>query len=78
MNIEAYLKRIHYDGSRIPTLANLLELHRTHLLNVPFENLDIHLGRPIVLDEEKIIHKIVERRRGGFCYELNGAFALCF
>jgi len=74
MNIEAYLKRIHYDGSRIPTLANLIELHRTHLLNVPFENLDIHLGRPIVLDEEKIIHKIVERRRGGFCYELNGGF----
>lgn len=74
MNIEAYLKRIHYDGSRLPTLANLIELHRTHLLNVPFENLDIHLARPIVLDEEKIIHKIVERRRGGFCYELNGAF----
>jgi N-hydroxyarylamine O-acetyltransferase len=74
MDIEAYLKRIHYDGSRLPTLANLIELHRTHLLNVPFENLDIHLGRPIVLDEDKIIHKIVERRRGGFCYELNGAF----
>ena len=74
MNIEAYLKRIHYDGSRLPTLANLIELHRTHLLNVPFENLDIHLGRPIVLDGDKIIHKIVERRRGGFCYELNGAF----
>lgn len=74
MNIEAYLKRIHYDGSRLPTLANLIELHRAHLVNVPFENLDIHLGRPIVLDEDNIIHKIVERRRGGFCYEMNGAF----
>ena len=74
MDTEAYLKRIHYDGSRTPTLANLIGLHRTHLLNVPFENLDIHLGRPIVLDGDKIIHKIVERRRGGFCYELNGAF----
>lgn len=74
MNIEAYLKRIHYDGSRVPTADTLIELHRAHLLRVPFENLDIHLGRPIVLDEDKLIHKIVERRRGGFCYELNGAF----
>jgi N-hydroxyarylamine O-acetyltransferase len=42
---------------------------------VPFENLDIHLGRPIVLDEEALFAKIVARRRGGFCYELNGSFA---
>jgi N-hydroxyarylamine O-acetyltransferase len=41
---------------------------------VPFENLDIHLGRPIVLEDDALFDKIVERRRGGFCYELNGLF----
>jgi N-hydroxyarylamine O-acetyltransferase len=50
-------------------------LHRRHLETVPFENLDISLSRPIVLDESKIVRKIVEDRRGGFCYELNTAFA---
>jgi N-hydroxyarylamine O-acetyltransferase len=45
------------------------------MLAVPFENLDIGLGRKIICDEEAILHKIVEQRRGGFCYELNGAFA---
>jgi hypothetical protein len=43
---------------------------------VPFENLSIHLGEPVSLDERDLIGKIVGRRRGGFCYELNGAFAL--
>ena len=43
---------------------------------MPFENLSIHLGEPISLDEANLIAKIVTRRRGGFCYELNGAFAV--
>jgi N-hydroxyarylamine O-acetyltransferase len=46
-----------------------------HLLTVPFENLSIHYGEPIVLDEEVLFDKVVRRRRGGFCYELNGLFA---
>lgn len=45
------------------------------MLMVPFENLDIALGRTIICDEQSILRKIVEQRRGGFCYELNGAFA---
>ena len=49
-------------------------LQRAHVLSVPFENLDIHLGRRLVLDREANYAKIVERRRGGWCYELNGAF----
>jgi len=53
----------------------LRRLHIAHLITVPFENLDIHLGRPIVLDEAKFYRKIVGERRGGFCYELNGLFA---
>ncbi len=76
MDIQAYLRRIHYRGERTPTAATLRELHRAHLLAVPFENLDIHLGRPIMLDQDALFDKIVTRRRGGFCYELNGLFAL--
>jgi N-hydroxyarylamine O-acetyltransferase len=72
----AYLRRM--DVSRPPVLdaAALRALHRAHLCTVPFENLDIHLGRPISLDEDDLLAKIASRRRGGFCYELNGAFAL--
>lgn len=44
-------------------------------MTVPFENLDIHSGREIMLDEARIVSKIVEQRRGGFCYEVNGSFA---
>lgn len=75
MDPAAYLVRIGYRGRVPPTLSTLRALHRQHLLQVPFENLDIHLGRPIVLDEAAFFDKIVTRRRGGFCYELNGLFA---
>jgi N-hydroxyarylamine O-acetyltransferase len=75
VDIPAYLQRIRYSGSLQPTLATLQGLHLAHLYAVPFENLDISLGCPILLDEERIFEKIVRRRRGGFCYELNGLFA---
>ncbi|MEN3332527.1 MAG: N-hydroxyarylamine O-acetyltransferase [Blastocatellia bacterium] len=75
MNVATYLQRINYQGSTEPTAETLGELHRAHMLAVPFENLDIHLRREIVLDDGRVYAKIVERRRGGFCYELNGAFA---
>jgi N-hydroxyarylamine O-acetyltransferase len=45
------------------------------LLSIPFENLDIHIGRPIILSQDAFFEKIIEHRRGGFCYELNGSFA---
>ncbi|HSF25393.1 MAG TPA: arylamine N-acetyltransferase, partial [Blastocatellia bacterium] len=75
MNIEAYLRRINYTGSLEPSARSLRELHTAHLLNVPFENLDNHIGREIVLAEDRLVSKIVDERRGGICYELNGAFA---
>lgn len=75
MNVETYLQRIGYNGDRTPNVGTLRDLHRAHLLAVPFENLDIHWGRPIVLDEKSLYEKIVLRRRGGFCYEANGLFA---
>ena len=70
-----YLARIGYVGSIEPTAEVLRALHRAHMLAVPFENLDIGLKREISCDAEAALRKIVERRRGGFCYELNGAFA---
>ena len=76
MDIQRYLERIHYHGSLEPTVHTLCALHEAHLLAVPFENLDIHLGREIVLDVASLWTKIIEQNRGGFCYELNGLFAL--
>lgn len=76
MDLNAYLRRIEYKGPRAPTLAALRQLHLAHLQTVPFENLDIGLGRPISLDPAAMFRKIVEGRRGGYCYELNGLFAL--
>jgi N-hydroxyarylamine O-acetyltransferase len=75
VDIPAYFARISYSGLSEPTAATLREIHRAHLFTVPFENLDISLGRPIVTEEATILNKIVGLRRGGFCYELNGAFA---
>ncbi|MEU8661262.1 arylamine N-acetyltransferase family protein [Actinoplanes philippinensis] len=68
MDVTGYLRRIGLDSP-----AGLRELHRAHLLTVPFENLD--MGH-VSLDPEDLFDKIVTRRRGGFCYELNGLFAL--
>jgi len=75
MDTAAYFDRIRYTGPVAPRAMTLRALHRHHLLTVPFENLDIGLGRQIVLDPERFVKKIVKHRRGGFCYELNGAFA---
>ena len=75
MDAAAYLDRIGYRGRVAPDRDTLGGLHRAHMLAVPFENLDIHGKREIVLDEERLFDKIVSRRRGGFCYELNGLFA---
>ena len=73
--VDEYLRRIGFRGDVNPSAESLRELHRAHLLAVPFENLSIHFSQPIVLDELALFEKIVLRRRGGFCYELNGLFA---
>lgn len=72
--ITAYLDRIAYRGPTDPTLTALQGLMLAHLRTVPFENLSIHHGETIVLEEAWLFDKIVKRRRGGFCYELNGLF----
>ena len=70
------MERIGYSGPTRPSLNVLRRLHRSHLLSIPFENLDIPLHRPIVLSEAAFYDKIIKSHRGGFCYELNGSFAL--
>src|SRR5262249_35101471 len=78
IDLFAYLNRVGYtDTDPVkPTAAMLSNLHWSHLLNVPFENLDIRpLHRQISLDLAAIEDKVVARRRGGFCYELNGLLA---
>lgn len=72
MDYPAYLKRINYEGDLSISLDLLKKLQYLHLLHVPFENLDIHQGLEIKM--ENAFSKLVERGRGGFCYELNGAF----
>jgi N-hydroxyarylamine O-acetyltransferase len=74
--VAAYLRRIGVARPAVADAAALRALHRAHQVAVPFENLSIHLPEPISLDEADLVDKIVRRRRGGFCYELNGAFAL--
>src|SRR5258707_559846 len=74
--LAAYLHRIGVPRPATAGAATLRTLHRAHQMTVPFENLSIHLPEPISLNPGALLDKIVTRRRGGFCYELNGAFAL--
>ncbi|HEY1014976.1 MAG TPA: arylamine N-acetyltransferase [Herpetosiphonaceae bacterium] len=73
--LEAYLERIGEPGPVAADLATLRRIHRAHLRAITYENLDIHLGREIALDEERFFAKLVGERRGGWCYEMNGLFA---
>ena len=75
MVLKQYLDRIKYSRPVSPDVQTLHGLQRSHLQHVPFENLDIGLGRPIRLEENALWDKIVIQGRGGFCYELNGLFA---
>ena len=75
MVLQQYLERIKYSSPVSPDVQTLRGLQRAHLQHIPFENLDIGLKRPIRLEENALWDKIVIRRRGGFCYELNGLFA---
>jgi len=74
MDIVPFLRRIRFDGPVHVSPETLARLQEAFLLSVPFENLDIHLGRPISLERADIQRKIVGRRRGGFCYECNIVF----
>jgi len=72
--LDRYCARVGYAGPRQPSLATLRALHRAHLLAIPYENLDIHLGLTMTLDPEAMFTKLVDERRGGWCFEMNGVF----
>ncbi|HEY1838483.1 MAG TPA: arylamine N-acetyltransferase [Rhizomicrobium sp.] len=74
MDIDRYLARIGLKTRPEPTLRGLTILHSAHLLAIPYENLDVQLGRPVTIAREPIYEKLVERGRGGWCYEMNGLF----
>ena len=74
MNSIQYLQRIQVNKTENLCYSFLSKLQEQHLLTVPFENLDIHQGEKILLEENRIYEKIVGNQRGGFCYELNGLF----
>ncbi|HEU5315508.1 MAG TPA: arylamine N-acetyltransferase [Chloroflexota bacterium] len=75
VDLRAYCERIGYDGPLDPTVETLTKLHQRHRLTVPYENLDITLRRPLMHTPEALFQKIVGRRRGGWCHELNRLFA---
>lgn len=74
MNLDAYFSRIGFTGPAGADLVTLRALHRLHIEAIPFENLDVLLGRPIDMSEDAVERKIVEGRRGGYCFEQNTLF----
>lgn len=72
--VAAYLDRISADAPRRPDIDALRHLHARHVMSVPFESLDYHYGREIYYKDERVVDKIVNKRRGGGCGELNTAF----
>ena len=70
--LRRYFSRIGYDGPVEATPRVLAAIHRAHLLAIPYENIDIHLGRPITLEPDAMFRKLVDEGRGGWCYEMNG------
>lgn len=72
--ISLYLERLGIQEKPNPDLKTLIKIHRAHLLNIPFENLSIHNNEKIILNLESLFEKIIMKKRGGFCYELNGLF----
>ena len=74
MNLSAYLQRVGFDNVPHPDLATLQALQHAHVHRVPFENLDVQLGRAVPFDVPASFDKIVRGGRGGWCYEMNGVF----
>jgi len=74
--LQSYLNRIAYDGNTKADIATISEMMRCQLFTVPFENLDVQAGKVVSLVPEEIVEKILNRNRGGYCYEVNGLFAM--
>ena len=74
VDLDAYFRRIQYSGERVPTLQTLHALCERHVREIPFENLDVLLGRGIDLSDEAVDAKILGAHRGGYCFEQNTLF----
>lgn len=72
--LSAYLQRIGFEGIARPDIETLRKLHRAHVEAIPYENLDVQLGRRVTRHPQDAFDKIVNRGRGGWCYEMNGLF----
>lgn len=75
-SLEAYLERIGYFQKPDTSEETLKDLHMAHTMSVPFENLDVFYKKPVLLDEASLFEKIVNKRRGGYCFEMNGIFSI--
>lgn len=75
LDLEGYLERVGHRGDLRPEVSTLETLHLEHLARIPFENVDVRLGRPLGLDLGSLQAKLVRRRRGGYCFEHNTLFA---
>jgi N-hydroxyarylamine O-acetyltransferase len=75
LDLDLYLARVGYTGDLTPNLGTLRSLHLAQATSIPFENLDILLGRSIKLDLGSVFDKLVRQRRGGYCFEQNTLFA---
>lgn len=75
VDVGAYLARLGVTDPGAPSVRSLRRLHRAHVERVPYENLEIQLGRPTTLDPADSAERIVRQRRGGYCFHLNGAFS---
>ncbi|MBS1998707.1 MAG: arylamine N-acetyltransferase [Cyanobacteria bacterium SZAS LIN-2] len=73
MTVDDYLDRIGIKGRPAVNLAGLTAVHRAHMMSIPYENLDVQLGHPVSISVEGACAKIVGRKRGGWCYEMNGS-----
>jgi N-hydroxyarylamine O-acetyltransferase len=71
MNLDAYLARIGYTGPREPTRPVLQAVLFHHTCAIPFENLDVLLGRGVTLAADVVDRKLVTENRGGYCFEQN-------
>jgi N-hydroxyarylamine O-acetyltransferase len=76
MDLDKYFTRIGYTGGAAPTLETLTALHTAHVFTIPFESLDAKYGREISLAPDALFDKLVTRRRGGYCFEMNGLFSI--
>ena len=71
LDLDRYLERVGIDGSD----ASIAAVHRAHVVSIPYENLDVQLGREVRLDTASLSAKLVDQRRGGYCFEMNSLFA---